>query len=262
MTDAEQQATFRAPNIPSRILVLGYALAVYAFFLVTFVLAVGFVGAVPGFKTLDSGEAGAPLVSAVIDLLLLSAFALQHSVMARQRFKAWWTQFIPKSAERSTYVLAATALLALLVWQWRPLPDPVWSVHEPAIRAALWVALWAGWAIVLLSTFLINHFELFGLHQAFAFATGRVFAPPGFKTPGLYQIVRHPLYFGFVLAFWATSDMTVGHLLFAAAATGYILVGIFFEERDLTRYFGDSYRRYRRKVPMLIPLPLRRRWHT
>lgn len=227
--------------------------------LATFVLAVGFVGALPGFRGLDSGEVGAPLVSSATDLLLLGAFALQHSVMARQRFKAWWTRFIPRPAERSTYVLAATALLALLVWQWRPLPDPVWSVDAPAARIALWAAFWAGWAAVLASTFLIDHLELFGLRQAFAFATGRVLAPPAFRTPGPYRYVRHPLYFGFVLAFWATPDMTVGHLLFAAAATGYILVGIFFEERDLTRHFGEVYRRYRREVPMLIPLRLRRR---
>lgn len=258
MTDTEQEGSIAAPNSTSRVLLLSYALTVYAFFLVTFALAVGFVGGLPGFKALDSGVASAPLASAAIDLILLSAFALQHSIMARRRFKAWWTKFVPRPAERSTYVLAATALLALLIWQWRPLPDTVWSVDEPAVRIILWAVFWTGWGIVFLSTFMINHFELFGLQQAFAFATRRVFAPPGFKTPGLYRVVRHPLYFGFVLAFWAVPDMTVGHLLFATATTGYILVGILFEERDLVAHFGDSYRRYRGEIPMLIPLRLRR----
>ena len=208
---------------------------------------------------MDSGETESTLAAIVIDLVLLTAFAAQHSIMARPRVKEWMTKVIPRPAERSTYVLASTALLALLVWQWRPLSEPLWSVHEPVIRITVWAVFWAGWGLVFLSTFMISHFELFGLHQAYAHATGHEFAPPGFKTPGPYRIVRHPLYLGFVLAFWAAPDMTVGHLLFAAATTLYILVGIYFEERDLIGFFGDSYRRYRERVPMLIPLRLPRR---
>ena len=262
MTNAEHQQSLPSASAISRVLVIGYALAVYVLFLVTFVAAVGFVGDLPGFKALDSGKTEATLAAVMIDLVLLTAFAAQHSIMARRPFKEWMTRVIPRSAERSTYVLAATALLALLVWQWRPLPEPVWSVHAPSIRLVVWALFWAGWGLVFLSTFMINHFELFGLHQAYAYATGREFLPPAFKTPGPYRIVRHPLYLGFVLAFWAAPEMSVGHLLFATATTLYILVGIYFEERDLTGFFGDGYRRYRERVPMLIPLRLPGRTRT
>jgi protein-S-isoprenylcysteine O-methyltransferase Ste14 len=182
--------------------------------------------------------------------------------MARQGFKRVWTRIVPEPVERSTFVLFATAALALLLWQWRPMPDVVWSVENPVAVAALHGLFWLGWGILLLSTFLLNHFELFGLRQVVSRLMGWRIPAPQFRTPLLYKRVRHPLYLGFVIAFWATPTMTVGHLLFAVACTGYILIGIFFEERDLINLFGDQYRRYRQQVSMLIPLPGRRYTET
>jgi protein-S-isoprenylcysteine O-methyltransferase Ste14 len=174
--------------------------------------------------------------------------------MARRGFKRWWTRVIPEPVERSTYVLAATAALALLLWQWRPIAEPVlWSVSNPAARLALYGVFWSGWAVLLISTFLINHFELFGLRQVWANLRGRALPVADFRTPLFYRHVRHPIYLGFVLAFWATPQMTAGHLLFAAACTGYILIGIWFEERDLIAQFGQRYLLYRKQVGMLVP---------
>jgi len=232
-----------------------YGLVVYLFFLATFVYAIGFVGNLPLLpKTIDSG-ATAPLVETLaVDLALLGLFAVQHSVMARRGFKRWWTKFVPESIERSTFVLAATAALALLLWQWRPIAEPVlWSVSDPAARFGLHAVFWLGWGVLLISTFLINHFELFGLRQVWANLRGQAIAAPVFRTPLFYRHVRHPIYLGFVLAFWATPQMTAGHLLFAAACTGYILIGIWFEERDLVAQFGQRYRAYRGQVGMLLP---------
>ena len=228
-----------------------YGVAVYAFFAATFAYAIGFIGNVAVPKSIDSG-APAPLAEAIaVNLALLGLFAVQHSVMARRWFKDAWTRVVPRAVERSTYVLAATLCLALLLWQWRPIAQPViWRVEDPFAVTAVWTVFWLGWGVLLLATFLINHFELFGLRQAFLGAE----APAAqFRTPLLYRYVRHPIYLGFVLGMWATPVMSAGHLLFAAGGTGYILIGIFFEERDLVAQFGDEYRRYRAQVGMLIP---------
>ena len=190
-------------------------------------------------------------------MLLLGGFAIQHSVMARPAFKRWWTRFVPKPLERSTYVLLASAMLILLFACWRPLAAPVWHLDGTA-ALMLTVVQFSGWGLVLASTFMIDHFELFGLKQVLARATGRAESPPVFRTPLVYKRVRHPIYLGFLLAFWATPQMTVGHLLFAVATTGYILIGIWFEERDLVDLFGDQYRRYKAQVGMLLPLPGKR----
>ena len=237
------------------ILIALFGLVVYLFFLATFVYAIGFVGNLPLLpKTIDSGAA-APLVETLaVNFALLGLFAVQHSVMARRGFKRWWTKLIPEPMERSTYVLAATAALALLLWQWRPIAEPVlWSVNDPVARFALHAVFWLGWGVLLTSTFLINHFDLFGLRQVWANLRGQALPVPEFRTPLFYRHVRHPIYLGFVLAFWATPHMTAGHLLFAAACTGYILIGIWFEERDLIAQYGQRYRVYREQVGMLLP---------
>jgi methanethiol S-methyltransferase len=235
-----------------------YGSLVYLVFLATFLYAIAFVGNLPVPKTIDGGEPGSVAIALLVDVLLLALFAIQHSVMARSTFKRWWTRFVPKPVERTTYVLLASLALLLLYWQWRPIPETIWSVTNPTGALALLAVSWAGWGVALLSTFLINHFELFGLRQVFARLRDHALPSPAFKTPLFYKNVRHPLYLGFLLAFWATPTMTVGHLLFAAANTGYILIGIYLEERDMIAVFGDQYRRYREQVAMLIPLPGRK----
>jgi protein-S-isoprenylcysteine O-methyltransferase Ste14 len=235
-----------------------YGGAAYLLFFGTILYAIAFVGGLPVPKTIDSGAEGPLIPALVVNTLLLGIFAIQHSVMARPAFKRWWTRFVPHAVERTTYVLLASLLLVLLFWQWRPILMPVWTVTNPVAVAALQVVFWTGWGLVFLSTFLINHFELFGLRQVWARLRGRALPEPQFRTPFLYKRVRHPLYLGFLLAFWSTPVMTAGHLLFAVATTGYILIGIWLEERDLVDLFGDQYRRYREQVSMLIPLPGRK----
>jgi protein-S-isoprenylcysteine O-methyltransferase Ste14 len=240
-----------------------YGVLSYLLFSCTILYAVVFVGNLPVSdllvpKTIDSGAAG-PLVPALlINTLLLGLFAIQHSVMARPAFKRWWTRFVPQPVERTTYVMLASLTMLLLYWQWRPMPELIWSVSHPGGVAVLHLIFWLGWALLLISTFLLNHFELFGLLQVWARLRGRTLPAPVFKMPSFYKRVRHPIYLGFLLAFWATPSMTAGHLLFAIGTSGYILLGIYLEERDLIALFGDQYRRYRQRVPMLIPLPWRK----
>jgi protein-S-isoprenylcysteine O-methyltransferase Ste14 len=237
----------------TRFIALLYGIASYAFFLVTFLYALLFVENMLVPKSIDSGPVTAFGESLIVNVILLTLFAIQHSLMARPQFKTWWTQFVPPAVERSTYVLFATALLALICWQWRPMPTVIWSIDSPAAANLLIGISLLGWLIVLSSTFLINHFELFGLHQVASNVAGRSMPAPRFRTPLYYKVVRHPLYLGFIIAFWVTPVMTIGHLLFAVMTTSYILVGILLEERDLIEVFGDDYRRYRKQVSMLVP---------
>jgi protein-S-isoprenylcysteine O-methyltransferase Ste14 len=231
-----------------------YGLAAYAACLVALLYLIGFSGGVLVPRSVDSGTAATLLEALCVDVLLLSLFAVQHSVMARQAFKRAWTRIVPRAVERSTYVLATSIVLALVFWQWRPIPAPiVWGIGNAAAAQLLWAVFWLGWALVLVSTFLINHFELFGLQQVFARLTGREMPAQGFKTPLLYRYVRHPLYLGLLLSLWSVPVMTAGHLLFSIGLSGYILVGIWFEERDLVAQFGARYRRYRAEVGMLVP---------
>ena len=230
-----------------------YGLVAYLVFFVAILYAIGFVTGMMVPKTIDNGPVGPPMEAIIINMLLMSLFAVQHSVMARPQFKKWWTRFVPAAVERSTFVLFASLVLLFLYWQWQPIPAVVWQVSNPQIAASLLGLELFGWALVFVSTFLINHFELFGLHQVTNNLAGKPMPTLRFRTPVLYKLVRHPIYLGFIIAFWAAPVMTAGRLLFAAVTTAYIFVGIALEERDLVAVFGDEYRRYRQRVAMIVP---------
>ena len=230
-----------------------YSLVAYVIFLGVFSYAIAFVGDFLVPKTINSGPVEALVPSLLINAGLLGVFAVQHSLMARPAFKRMWTRLVPKDVERSTYVLFASAALALVLWQWRPLPQIVWSVTDPMMAGAITALMWAGWAIVLLSTYLISHFHLFGLTQGMTRLLGIKEKPANFTTPLFYRWVRHPLYLGFIIAFWAAPQMSLGHLAFAIACTAYIFIGIFLEERDLVDEFGERYETYRNNVGMVVP---------
>jgi protein-S-isoprenylcysteine O-methyltransferase Ste14 len=257
MATTRQYAHPRQTRRPSAggtaaLLILGYAVAVYAVFVVVTGYAIGFFADAGVPKGIDQGPRSPWPLAVAIDLLLLLLFAAQHTVMARPWFKRRWTRLVPVPAERATFVLCASLLLALLFWQWRPVGGTVWHLSGPAAGVLLGVYA-AGWVLAVGSTFIIDHFDLFGVRQAYLHARGATYRPPPFTQRGLYRHIRHPLMAGFVIIFWAAPAMTLGHLLFAAAATGYIGVGITFEERDLRRDLGEPYRAYRRRVPALIP---------
>jgi protein-S-isoprenylcysteine O-methyltransferase Ste14 len=242
-----------------RIAFFAYGTVSYLIFFATFLYAIGFIGNFGVPRTLDGTPSGPLTVAFGIDVALLTLFAVQHSVMARKWFKDWWTRIVPRPLERSTYVLFSSLALILLFWQWRPLGGVVWSIEDPTGRVVLRALFAFGFALVLVSTFLINHFDLFGLRQVWLYLLGRPYTTLQFGTPGPYRLVRHPLYVGWLFAFWCTPTMTLAHLLFSAATTGYILIAIQLEEHDLVREHGDTYKAYRRSVPMLIPFLRRRR---
>lgn len=238
-----------------RVLVLLFGIVCYVIFLGAFLYQIGFVGNLLVSKAIDDGVVIAPLHAAGIDVVLLSLFAIQHTIMARIAFKQWWMTIIPQPIERSVYVLLSSLLLLLMNWQWRPMPEVVWHVENPIGRLLLYAISFAGWGLVLYATFLINHFDLFGLRQVWLHYRGRDYSPVRFKETMLYRWVRHPLMLGFIVAFWATPDMTQGHLLFAIVTTAYILVAIQIEERTLTAIHGDEYQRYQARVSMIVPMP-------
>ncbi len=232
---------------------LVYGLAAYVVFLFAFLYMIGFVGNLDVPKPIDSGTSDSLGSAVVIDLLLVALFGAQHSVMARSWFKRRWARIVPKPLERSIFVLITSLVLLVMFWQWRPVTQVIWNVENPVAVGLLWALFWSGWLLVLLSSYMIDHFDLFGVKQVYVNYRGQEYSPPPFKIAWLYGYVRHPLMLGLIIAFWATPTMTLGHLLFAVALTGYVLFAIQLEERDLTTAFGDTYTRYRSRVSMLFP---------
>ncbi|MFK2856401.1 isoprenylcysteine carboxylmethyltransferase family protein [Dyella humi] len=239
----------------TRLLAFLYGVLCYLIFLATFLYLIGFIGNLVVPKSIDSGIPGSFALALTTNLVLIGIFGIQHSVMARPGFKQWWKRFIPPSIERSSYVLFASAALILMFWLWKPITQEVWHIRMPVAVSALWVMFALGWGVVLSCTFLIDHFDLFGLRQVYLNLKQRNYSPVGFREPFFYRLVRHPLMLGFIISFWAAPVMTVGRLIFAAGMTGYILIALQFEERDMVTYFGEEYRKYRQRVPMLVP------WH-
>jgi protein-S-isoprenylcysteine O-methyltransferase Ste14 len=236
-----------------RVLAVGYGVVAYAAFVAAGAYTAGFLANAVVPKGIDGGPRVATAPAVAINLALLALFAVQHSVMARPWFKRRWTRFVPPAIERSTYVLLASLIIGLMCWQWRPLPEPVWSVEAGWLRAVAWGLYGLGWAVMVSSTFLIGHFDLFGLRQVLARVRRRPYVAPEFREPLFYRVVRHPLLVGFLILFWATPDMSAGHLLFAGAASGYILIAVRFEEHDLRRELGEPYERYAARVPRFVP---------
>lgn len=237
--------------------VLVYGATAYLTFLAALLYTIGFLAGVAVPKGIDDGAVGPAWRALLVDAALLTLFAVQHSVMARPWFKRWWTRFVPAAIERSTYVLASTAVLVLLLWQWQPLPATIWSVGPAWARGVLWAVYALGWVILVLSTFAVGHFDLFGLRQVLDRARDRRYSEPSFREPLIYRLVRHPLMVGFLIAFWAAPDLSVGRLVFALALTGYIMVGVRLEEHDLRRQLGAPYEDYLRRVPRFVPRPVR-----
>jgi methanethiol S-methyltransferase len=237
----------------NKVLTTMYGIISYVVFFLSFLYAIGFVGNLPVPKSIDSGDVGAIVPSLIINVVLLGLFAVPHSIMARPAFKQWLTKFIPEVIERSTYVLVSSLLLFLLYAFWEPIPSVIWNVESAIGSMILTAIFWLGWLVVLLSTFMVNHFDLFGLRQVYINFKGQKYRHLEFKVVGLYKICRHPIMLGFIIAFWATPTMTTGHLLFAVMTTAYIFIALQFEERDMASFFGDVYKNYQKKVPMVFP---------
>jgi protein-S-isoprenylcysteine O-methyltransferase Ste14 len=247
-------------GIVSRIGVFIFGLVAYAMFFATITYAIGFVSGLVVPKTIDSGTAGSVGISLLINAAMLMLFVVQHTIMARPAFKRWWTRIIPQSVERSIFVALASAILMLTFWQWRPVPYVIWDLSMyPIARYTLLAISLAGWAIVFLSSFMVSHFDLFGLRQVWLKLRGRPYEHVEFRLVGFYKLVRHPLMVGFLIAFWATPTMTIGHLFFATLTTLYIVFGTWIEERDLLASFGDTYRDYQQRVRAFVPIP--REWN-
>ena len=258
MRKARKELPIPFAGMMGRIIAFIYGLFSYAMFLIAFLYAIGFVGNVVVPKSIGSGSQGPLGHALLVNTLLLGLFAVPHSIMAREWFKKLWTRIVPEPVERSTYVLGTSLLLGLLFSQWEPIRMVVWNLEYPTVQLVLNGLFWGGWSVVLLSTFVIDHFDLFGLRQVYLYLRGRTYTPVEFRVPVLYRIVRHPLMLGFMIAFWATPKMTLGHLLFAGATTAYIFIGILLEERDLLRAHGGDYEEYRQRTRMIIPVPKKR----